>query len=86
MGGGKLQKMSRNIFSLSKLRQFQPGKIHTNHVFPQQPCWNCGLTGSAENLNVLQNGKRLLANQRAKVGRFKLADFFVPLVGFRSAK
>jgi hypothetical protein len=28
------------------------------------------------------NGKELLARQRAKVGRFKLADFFVPLTGF----
>lgn len=27
------------------------------------------------------NGKELLVNQRAKVGRFKLADFFVPHVG-----
>ena len=27
------------------------------------------------------NGNELLVRQRAKVGRFKLADFFVPLMG-----
>jgi hypothetical protein len=51
-----------------RLRQFSPG--------------NCGLTGFREKLMVPRIGKELLACQRAKVGRFKLADFFVPRMGF----
>jgi hypothetical protein len=42
---------------------------------------NCGLTGLSGILIVCNNGRELLASQRAKVGRFKLADFFVPLTG-----
>jgi hypothetical protein len=52
------------------------------------PCWrpafhapNCGLTGLGRELIIFTNGKELLVRQRAKVGRIKLADFFVPLVG-----
>jgi hypothetical protein len=42
---------------------------------------NCGLTPPSQILNLMSIGKELLDRQRAKVGRFKLADFFVPLVG-----
>jgi hypothetical protein len=39
------------------------------------------LDGLREKTYHSANGKVLLVCQRAKVGRFKLADFFVPLVG-----
>ena len=47
---------------------------------------NCGLTAFSGKPIVTENGKDLLACQRAKVGRSKLADFFVPLVGSRSCE
>jgi hypothetical protein len=42
------------------------------------------LTASVGKLIVCLDliGKELLVRQRAKVGRIKLADFFVPLMGF----
>ena len=46
------------------------------------PLKNCDLTGLPGKITIPTNGKELLVCQRAKVGRFKLADFFVPLVGF----
>jgi transcription termination/antitermination protein NusA len=39
------------------------------------------LTGFPGKIILPTNGKELLVCQRAKVGRYKLADFFVPLVG-----
>jgi hypothetical protein len=42
----------------------------------------CSLTAFRGILIVSSNGKELLVRQRAKVGRFKLADFFVPRMGF----
>jgi hypothetical protein len=42
------------------------------------------LDGLANKTYRCRNGKELLACQRAKVGRFKLTDFFVPLTGFFS--
>jgi hypothetical protein len=38
-----------------------------------------------ETPNFEMSVKQLLVFQRAKVGRFKLADFFVPQVGFEAA-
>jgi len=41
----------------------------------------CCLTVTFKVPMVEENGKDLLGNQRAKVGRIKLADFFVPQMG-----